>query len=78
MLHNKFQGNRPSDSGEDFLKSFTIYEFFQLIDFYPQAFLKKKKAKGILLSPPSLHLFVMLSPPKQLDEIQPNLVRCVS
>ena len=41
-----------------------------------------KKAKGILLSPPSVcpsvhpsfGLSVMLSPPKPLDEIQPNLV----
>ena len=37
-----------------------------------------KKAKGILLSPPSVRptvrLSVMLSPPKPLDEIQPNLV----
>ena len=29
-----------------------------------------EKASGILLSPPS----VLLSPPKQLDRIQPNLV----
>ena len=37
----------------------------------------KKTAKGTLLSPPSsvrLSLSVMLSPPKPLDEIQPNLV----
>ena len=33
-----------------------------------------KKAKGILQSPPSVRLSVMLSPPKPLDEIQPNLV----
>ena len=37
-----------------------------------------KKAKGILLSPLSVrlsvHLSVMLTPPKPLDEIQPNLV----
>ena len=33
-----------------------------------------KKAKGILQSPPSVRLSVMLSPPKRLDEIQPNLV----
>ena len=43
---------------------------------YPHAFFKK--AKGILLSPPSVRLSVrpsvMLSPPKPLDEIQPNLV----
>ena len=39
---------------------------------YPHAFLKK--AKGILLSPPSVRPSVMLSPPKPLDEIQPNLV----
>ena len=33
-----------------------------------------KKAKGILLSPLSVRPSVMLSPPKPLDEIQPNLV----
>ena len=33
-----------------------------------------KKAKGILLPPPSVRLSVMISPPKPLDEIQPNLV----
>ena len=25
MLHTKSQGHRPSDSGEDFLRGFTIY-----------------------------------------------------
>ena len=25
MLHNKFRGNRPAGSGEDFLRVFTIY-----------------------------------------------------
>ena len=25
MLHTKFRGNRPADSGEDFLRVFTIY-----------------------------------------------------
>ena len=25
MLHTKFRGNRPTGSGEDFLKGFTIY-----------------------------------------------------
>ena len=30
--------------------------------------------KGILLSPPSVHPSATLSPPKPLDEIQPNLV----
>ena len=44
--------------------------------FIPTFFLKK--AKGILLSPPSVcpsaRPSVMLSPPKPLDEIQPNLV----
>ena len=25
MLHTKFRGNRPSGSGEDFLRVFTIY-----------------------------------------------------
>ena len=25
MLHTKFRGNRPADSGEDFLVVFTIY-----------------------------------------------------
>ena len=44
--------------------------------FYPHAFLKK--ASGILQSPPSVRLSVRLSvtlsPPKPLDEIQPNLV----
>ena len=25
MLHTKFHGNRPADSGEDFLRVFTIY-----------------------------------------------------
>ena len=39
---------------------------------YPHAFLKK--AKGILQSPLSVRLSVMLSPPKPLDDIQPNLV----
>ena len=38
----------------------------------PRFFLKK--AKEILLSTPSVRLSVMLSPPKPLDEIQPNLV----
>ena len=33
-----------------------------------------KKAKGLLQSPPSVRLSDMLSPPKPLDEIQPNLV----
>ena len=33
---------------------------------YPQAFLKKHRGR--------LHPSVMLSPPKPLDEIQPNLV----
>ena len=33
-----------------------------------------KKAKGILLSPPSVRPSVMLFPPLPLDEIQPNLV----
>ena len=33
-----------------------------------------EKTSGILLSPPSVCLFVMLSPPKPLDRIQPNLV----
>ena len=32
-----------------------------------------KKMKGILLSPPSVRLSVMLSPPNTLDEMQPNL-----
>ena len=39
---------------------------------YPHAFLKK--AKGILFLPPSVCPSVMLSPPKPLDEIKPNLV----
>ena len=43
------------------------------VDFIiPTLFLKK--AKGILLSPLSVRPSVMLSPPKPLDEIQPNLV----
>ena len=33
-----------------------------------------KKASGILQSPPSVRPSVTLSPPKPLDEIQPNLV----
>ena len=33
-----------------------------------------KKAKVILYSPLSVRLSIMLSPPKPLDEIQPNLV----
>ena len=40
--------------------------------YYPHAFLKKRR--GILQSPPSVRLSVTLSPPKPLDEIQPNLV----
>ena len=32
-----------------------------------------KKAQGILLSPPSIRPSFMLSPPKPLNEIQPNL-----
>ena len=39
---------------------------------YPHAFFKK--ASGILQSPPSVRPSVTLSPPKPLDEIQPNLV----
>ena len=37
---------------------------------YPHSFFKK--AKGILLSPPSVRLSVMPSPPKPLDKIRPN------
>ena len=39
---------------------------------YPLTFFKK--ASGILQSPPSVRLSIKLSPPKLLDEIQPNLV----
>ena len=41
-------------------------------DIYPHAFFKK--ASGILQSPLSVRPSVKLSPPKPLDEIQPNLV----
>ena len=48
------------------------------VEFAPTLFFKIK-AEGILLSSPyvrlSVHLSVMISHPKPLDEIQPNLVR---
>ena len=34
----------------------------------------QKSKEDIVISPLSVHLSVMLSPPKPLDEIQPNLV----
>ena len=47
-----------------------------MLCYYPNAFIKK--AKGILLSPPSVRLSVrrsvMLSPPKPLGIFQPNLM----
>ena len=42
-------------------------------DIYPHAFLKKRRGYCNRLRP-SIRLSVMLSPPKPLDEIQPNLV----
>ena len=45
--------------------------------YYPHAFLKKRRGYCNRLCPsvpPSVRLSVMLSPPKPLDEIQPNLV----
>ena len=53
---------------------------WKITSYYPHAFFKK--AKGILLSPPSVRPSfrqsvrpsVMLFPAKQLDEIQPNWV----
>ena len=47
------------------------------ISYYPHAFLKKRRGYCNRLRPsvrPSVRLSVMLSPPKPLDEIQPNLV----
>ena len=45
--------------------------------FYPHAFFKKRRGYCNRLRPslhPSVRLSVTLSPPKPLDEIQPNLV----
>ena len=42
-------------------------------DNYPQAFLKKRSGYCNRLRP-SVHLSVMLSPPKPFEELQPNLV----
>ena len=50
---------------------FTVIEFYLSYLLSPSFF---KKAKGILQSPLSVRLSVMLSPPKPLDEIQTNLV----
>ena len=50
-----------------------IWNFF----YYPHAFLKKRRGYCNRLCPsirPSVCRSVMLSPPKPLDEIQPNLV----
>ena len=42
-------------------------------NYYPHAFLKKRRGYCNRLRP-SVRLSVMLSPPKPLEEIQPNLV----
>ena len=50
---------------------------FRNVQFYPHAFLKKRRGycNRLRLSVPlSVGLSVMLSPPKPLDKIQPNLV----
>ena len=56
---------------------FFVLAFYKYI--YPHAFLEKSEGDIVIASVrqsvhPSVHLSVMLSPPKPLDEIQPNLV----
>ena len=59
-----------------------IYEFvyLKIVNMFSSLLSPRffKKASGILQSPPSVcpsvHPSVTLSPPKPLDEIQPNLV----
>ena len=75
----------PMENLQVFLLN-TLSSVFQYIPFYyPHAFLKKRRGSCNLLRPSvrpsvclsvrsSVRLSVMLSPPKPLDEIQPNLV----